>query len=437
MFIVGLPFMITQERIHGCLLGGALGDALGYPLEFIKPSSTIVQHFGQSPPVEIPTTSDSNGIAVVSDDTQMTLFTAEALLRAKSAGSDAWSLYALGAYQRWHSTQSLKRSATWKPPQGQGLLLADPRMHVRRAPGNTCLGALARSFMVQQIGTISDPPNNSKGCGAVMRSAPFGIAATTRHQAFQGACEAAVLTHGHPSGYLSAGYFAALIFDLLRGVPLLQAMTFADKILGSYEETEELADTIESARSISSEREFLSAEQVEQLGGGWVGEQALAIGIASSLCVKEASPKAVAHALWSAVAHSGDSDSTGAITGNLLGALWGKDSLPTPWLAHLELRDLIEKIANDLFDTMVGNKVPDPQDYPAHDGRFVRPLVAKSLIKLNWFTKVGTRIGICFADIIPNILRRDHHCWLLKCVSCSIPVIPFSWGTAVGVEQRF
>ncbi len=102
-------------------------------------------------------------------------------------------------------------------PSGQGLLLAEPRLHARRAPGGTCLGALAQSFMGRPLPTVESPLNYSKGCGAVMRSAPFGLAARTRSDAFRNARDAAVLTHGHPSGYLSAAYLAALIFDLVRG----------------------------------------------------------------------------------------------------------------------------------------------------------------------------------------------------------------------------
>jgi len=50
-----------------------------------------------------------------------------------------------------------------------------------------------------------------------------------------------------------------------------------------------------------------------------------------------------------AVNHSGDSDSTGAITGNLLGLMLGVGAIPEKWLAELELRAEIEAMAGDLF----------------------------------------------------------------------------------------
>ena len=72
------------------------------------------------------------------------------------------------------------------------------------------------------------------------------------------------------------------------------------------------------------------------------GDEALAIAIA---CV-ESQPSFVAGVL-AAVNHSGDSDSTGSIAGNILGALHGVVAIPTRWLDDLELRDEIEQLARD------------------------------------------------------------------------------------------
>src|SRR5215471_19375771 len=70
--------------------------------------------------------------------------------------------------------------------------------------------------------------NTSKGCGAVMRSAPIGLGAGSIEDAFQLARDSARDTHGHPSGYLAAAYFAALIQRLVRGETLPEAMVLAD-----------------------------------------------------------------------------------------------------------------------------------------------------------------------------------------------------------------
>jgi ADP-ribosylglycohydrolase len=87
-------------------------------------------------------------------------------------------------------------------------------------------------------------------------------------------------------------------------------------------------------------------ETVEKLGGGWVGDEALAISIHCALAAEGDFAKGVRLA----VNHSGDSDSTGSITGNILGALLGKGKIPQKWLEELELGKVIEKTALDLVD---------------------------------------------------------------------------------------
>jgi ADP-ribosylglycohydrolase len=81
------------------------------------------------------------------------------------------------------------------------------------------------------------------------------------------------------------------------------------------------------------------------LGNGWVGEEALAISIYCALAAGDDFEKGIRLA----VNHSGDSDSTGSITGNILGALLGTAAIPDRWLAQLELRRVIEEIARDLL----------------------------------------------------------------------------------------
>src|SRR5690606_32842060 len=102
-------------------------------------------------------------------------------------------------------------------------------------------------------------------------------------------------------------------------------------------------------------------EQVEALGGGWVAEEALAIALYCAL-VAEGD---FAAGVRLAVNHSGDSDSTGAIAGNLLGVMLGEEAIPAAWLRELELRDVIEQIADDLFRAAGGRDI-DWQRYPGH-----------------------------------------------------------------------
>ena len=93
----------------------------------------------------------------------------------------------------------------------------------------------------------------------------------------------------------------------------------------------------------------LNGRVLEQLGGGWVGEEALAIAVACVLA--EPDPN---QALLLAVNHSGDSDSTGAIAGNLLGALHGTGPIRDDWCERVELADVIADLASQLAEVRIG-----------------------------------------------------------------------------------
>ena len=105
-----------------------------------------------------------------------------------------------------------------------------------------------------------------------------------------------------------------------------------------------------------------SPEAVESLGGGWVAEEALAIGLYCALVAKD-----YARGVLLAVNHGGDSDSTGSIAGNLLGLIHGEDAIPTRWLAELELREVVATVANDLwcrFGAEMRREPDDVERYP-------------------------------------------------------------------------
>ena len=75
-------------------------------------------------------------------------------------------------------------------------------------------------------------------------------------------------------------------------------------------------------------------------------------------------PRALERTLWRAACHAGDSDSTASIAGNLLGAMHGSATLPRGWLAQLELREVIERVAKDLFASAVQDEFLDKPAYP-------------------------------------------------------------------------
>ena len=346
------------DQFRGCLLGGAVGDALGAPIEFMSVSE-IHQHFGPEgvrgmTPGEWPAGS-------ITDDTQMTLFTAEGLLRAQVRGAlrgiVAVPTVVHHAYARWLQTQG-EESPRWGRREAyDGWLIALPELHARRAPGMTCLSALQRS----RQGTTEQPLNDSKGCGGVMRVGPVGLLAR-RDRAFTMGVDVAALTHGHPSGYLAAGFLAAVIAGLRDGDDLEAAVDAATAELEQRDPNEEVGAAVRSARRLAGQGPA-SVERLEELGDGWVAEEALAIALYAVLATHS-----FEEAVLLAVNHGGDSDSTGAITGNLAGFLYGDSAIPSRWLEALELMDEIGQMAGDLHRAWRGVDWDPEQEWERYPG---------------------------------------------------------------------
>jgi ADP-ribosylglycohydrolase len=343
----------SPDRFIGCLLGGAIGDALGWPIEF-DTTSGLTRRLGPQPPVDL--ARDGATAAEITDDTQMTLFTAEALIRDRQRQTsdvpgDVITLMQRALW-RWYHTQVPSR--TWEDARIlSGWLIDDKRLYHRRAPGNTCLEALGSTVR-----------NTSKGCGAVMRVAPIGLAAGDPAWAFEVASEAGQLTHHHPSGYLSGAYLAAVISGLAVGQDLDAAMGEADHLLAQAPGSDETIAAVAGARE-AARLGKPTETMIEGLGGGWVGEEALAIALACTMTADTTTPAGIAEALWRAAAHKGDSDSTAAITGNLLGVMVGTAGLPPHWVSQVELRDMVERVATDLHTATVLGETLNFRDYPA------------------------------------------------------------------------
>ena len=143
-----------------------------------------------------------------------------------------------------------------------------------------------------------------------------------------------------------------------RGAALPDAIASARVELAQWPDHDETMRSIDAAVALAASGD-VDAERIETLGGGWVGEEALAIGLCCALVAPD-----VRSGLELAVNHSGDSDSTGSIAGNLLGALHGVDALPADLLGQLEGRALIETVAGDLADVFVDGRPVDSTRYP-------------------------------------------------------------------------
>lgn len=330
------------SRYRGCLLAGACGDALGAPVEFWR-RSQIIARVGE--PGVTDYLKAYGRVGAITDDTQMTLFTAEGLLATEAQGAvhdiDVHRQAGAAALQRWLVTQGGRSALTNEAQADASALLAEPALHHRRAPGNTCLSAL-RDITVLGERAVND----SKGCGGVMRVAPVGLFGACHglepRETFVLGKELAWLTHGHPGGYLTGGVLAVLIQRLVEGGSLEEGLTLSLALLADEEGHQETREALQQAWRLAG-CPTPYPEAIAALGEGWVAEEALAIAVYCALVADD-----LRHGVVLAVNHDGDSDSTGAIAGNLLGAMHGEEVIPETWLDELELHEMIAEMGEAL-----------------------------------------------------------------------------------------
>lgn len=351
------------DKIRGSLVGGAVGDALGYPVEFICSYEGIQKRYGENGITRLDTTQwwlpdeEKSGKAWI--DTQMTLFTACGLLNAK-AQCKAPKYAICEAYLEWYYTQIGRKSSRHKD-----CWIGDvPELNNRRAPGNTCMTAL------QDILRGKDPYNNSKGCGGIMRTAPVALYGAVWRDTPEGeplegrisdikdvdmlAADAAEITHQHPLGWLSSALEAHVIYRIMqKDCPTVDDFKAYlsegyDMLLSLYPNegagiTQLRALTYKALGLVGSSAS--DVDNIEAIGEGWVAEETLAIAVYCAVKYFDNFEKAII----ASVNHKGDSDSTGAVTGNILGAVVGYDAIPEFFKTDLELHDVILHVADDLW----------------------------------------------------------------------------------------
>jgi ADP-ribosylglycohydrolase len=336
-------------RYWGCLYGVALGDAIGAPVEFHGWESIKAKYGPRGVPGLVANDSGPcSGLppGYYTDDTQMTIATAQGLIECHADVLKADPHIDLeqcdptehiwDAYLAWYDLQH-------QPGQSRG-------------PGGTCMSALASSLRDWRFGTVEDHINNSKGCGGVMRTAPCGLVTTSPSCAFWLGAAAAAITHGHPDGYIPAGALAAIICGLTRGWSLDFCIKKAMILAETYEGHESTVRLLDMARTLAYRKghdirpraAFKAMSSVEgRPGGGWVGDEALAIAVYSCLRHQDDWKAAVLEA----VNHDGDSDSTGSIAGGILGTLLGHTAIPPEWVDQVENRDYLR---NDIAGGLHG-----------------------------------------------------------------------------------
>ena len=268
--------------------------------------------------------------------------------------------YVAKAYQDWYTTQTssieeAEKQGRYSEYRGISWLLDVPELYSRRSHGNTCMDALEREREGERYKDyIEAGRNRSKGCGGIMRIAPIAVHYQTDIEKLdmEGA-QLAAITHGHSLGYMPAAVQVHIINRIIyppEGTKaslkeiILEARDTAAKLFAGDEHLSELIDIIDRAVMLAEGDLKDDLDSIHQLGQGGVAEETLAIALYCALRYQDD----FSAGMIAAVNHGGDSDSTGAVAGNILGAWVGYQAIEEKWKQDLELSDVILEIADDL-----------------------------------------------------------------------------------------
>jgi len=305
-----------MDSARAVVFGLALGDALGWPIEFLQ-LTQIRARYGREGITAPPDP------ALYTDDTQMSVAVAEALAAEGDAGLEAL----MGAVGR--------NFIAWKH---------DPITRTR-APGTTCVrgvNALELDAPWQEAGV-----KDSKGCGACMRVAPIGYFYQLAPDRLTEAARAqGWMTHRHPASDAACIGAAYLVKLALDGVAPAE---FPNRLLsathGTAEEFTAAIQRVITAQDWPDEEAALSHIGPTR-GGGWIAEEAVAMAL---YCVLKCPDDYVA-AVRLGANISGDSDSVAAIAGGIMGARLGLSAIPPDWIARLENHEYLAALADRLAE---------------------------------------------------------------------------------------
>lgn len=346
--------MTDTNKILSSLIGGALGDALGYSREFSALKDILKRmpdgnwmHANLANGPNSKRLRDDDGGAYISDDTQMTIATGRALLASSAAPLE---------FPQSFADELSKAYVYWSKHEDNF-----------RAPGNACMRAcgLLESGLDWQTATDI----NTMGCGANMRVAPIALSQDLYESPINLAYLSSAITHAHPAALASAALTVAAIlgaYDGMEGREILDLLIeicrapgpYPQAVLGDLWEQSEYGSSTAYLRAgyelckgyLLSAREALNlgwkgdSDPCDITGQGWTAPEALA---GAMLCVAGLWDNPV-QVLQRAAVSNGDSDSLAAIAGNIRGAA-GVEWLES-WVSQLEQRPVQElrKIAEKL-----------------------------------------------------------------------------------------
>ena len=336
--------MDKRDRIRGAMIGCAAGDALGYPVEVLS-EAAIVERYGLRGITDYDL--DENGTAHITADTQLMLLSANGILFAHTRGALRGIMapvyqYFDAFYMDWYRLQTEKQ-----PRRARcGWINAYPALSAKRAPSPTSM----RVFSSDKFGSMDKPVNDSKGSGCLLRAAPIGLSySDDPAYILDLAANTAALTHGNEVTWVASGVLALIISLIIhQELSIAEAVNETLKALDksfpdSRKAVHELLSSIWSARPLATSASS-DLDAIHALGEGWVSNEALAIGILCALRYEND----IAGAMTFAANHGGNSSTTAAIAGMLVGARIGFNAIPDRFVDRLELVDVILELADDV-----------------------------------------------------------------------------------------
>ncbi|MCA1196074.1 ADP-ribosylglycohydrolase family protein [Saccharopolyspora sp. 6V] len=340
----------SRDRFLGAVLGCAIGEALGTPVAGDSWDEIRDRHGPQGLRNYVPAGHPAGRLG---SDTQLLLFSLEGTIRAgvsrRSGDVPDPSRHIQHAYQRWLHTQHLSwgRAAgefLKHTPAPDGWLVGHRALFQTRNPGRTMMRTLIAFAKGQQpMGTPERPVSDSQGSTAVMRAVPAALWSSDPSEVFRVGQNTAALTHGDPVAYLSAGTLAFLVSRLLDGRELAAAVDEALDELSGHRGHQDVTRKVSAAVRYAASAETTPTHLESGIGNGWSAADALGIGLYAALVADGD----IDVALPLAVNHSGNSATTGAVCGSLVGAQSGAAKIPDRWRTELELHDVIEQLAHD------------------------------------------------------------------------------------------
>jgi ADP-ribosylglycohydrolase len=319
MFTTNESTRTQIDRVVAALLGHAIGDALGVPVEFrsrvdiLRQPVTDLQGYG--------THHQPRG--TWSDDTSLTLCTAEALC-------EGYDLRRMGqSFTRWLDHNH------WTP-HGEVFDI-----------GMTTRAAIGRLRRVEDPRRAGPRDLHSNGNGSLMRILPLALylAYTDTETRQKAAMEASCLTHAHPRSQLACAFYAEVVSRLVQGAGIQDAYEHTRGLMATVIERDFPDERLAFALLLDPGLADRPADKID--GSGYVLHT-----LAASLwcCLNTASFQ---EAVLRAVNLGEDTDTTGAVTGGLAAVLHGPSSLPERWLHALARYDDIRNLYGQFADACV------------------------------------------------------------------------------------